>query len=69
MTERPRREYHHGQSPAAWAGVILSGIGFLIGTVAFMMGPNMTLIWIAAAFIALGVIAAGVLRGMGSGQG
>lgn len=64
-----RHRYHHGTSPAAWTGVILSGIGFLLGTIGSVAGPNWVLIWVAAAFIAAGVIAAGVLKKMGYGNG
>ena len=61
-------KYHHGQSPAAWAGVIVSGIGFLIGTVAFLIGPNWPLVWVAAVFVLVGPIVGGVMRRIGLGQ-
>ncbi len=62
-------KYHHGQTPAAWAGVIVSGIGFLLGTVAFLFGPNWTLVWVSAVIVLLGAVVGGVMSRMGYGQG
>lgn len=62
-------KYHHGQTPAAWVGVIVSGIGFLIGTVAFLIGPNWPLFWVATVVVLAGAIAGGVMSRLGLGQG
>ena len=61
-------KYHHGQTPAAWAAVVVSGLGFLIGAVAFLMGPNWPLVWVAAVFVLAGPVIGGVMRRMGYGQ-
>ena len=46
---------NHGNTPAAWTGVSVAMVGFVIGGVAMMLSPvNMTLLWVG---IALGVIA------------
>ncbi len=64
----PVQKYHHGQSPAAWAGVIIAGIGFLLATVASMMGPNWTLIYIAGGLVLLSLVVASVLFKLGYGN-
>jgi hypothetical protein len=46
---------HHGNTPAAWTGVAVAMLGFVVGSIALMRDPvNMTLFWIG---IALGVVA------------
>ncbi|MFT4293989.1 MAG: HGxxPAAW family protein [Micropruina sp.] len=62
------KHYHHGRTPAAWTGSIVAGIGFILGTVAFLMGPNWVLFWISIAIILGGAVAGGVMRKMGLGQ-
>lgn len=46
---------NHGNTPAAWTGVSLAMLGFVLGGVALMLDPvNLTLFWVA---VALGVVA------------
>lgn len=65
---KPKRHYHHGRSPAAWAGVTLAGIGFLIAAIASVMGPNWTMIWIAGGLILLSLIVGGAMKAAGYGN-
>lgn len=38
---------NHGNTPAAWTGVSVAMVGFVIGTVAMMFNPvNMVLLWL-----------------------
>jgi hypothetical protein len=67
-TRTVAREYHHGRTPAAWAGSIIAAVAFTLGAVAFMVGPNWTLIWVAAVLLVLSLVTGGVLRRMGYGQ-
>ncbi|MCA0294018.1 MAG: hypothetical protein LCH96_01665 [Actinobacteria bacterium] len=67
-TRTAAREYHHGRTPAAWAGSIIAAVAFTLGAVAFVMGPNWTLIWVAAVLLVLSLVTGGVLRRMGYGQ-
>ena len=67
-TRTVAREYHHGRTPAAWAGSIIAAIAFTLGSVAFLLGPNWTLMWIAAVMLVLSLVTGGVLRRMGYGQ-
>ena len=41
---------NHGNTPAAWAGVTVAMLGFIVGGIALMLEPvNMTLFWIGCA--------------------
>lgn len=66
---RPVRYYHHSQSPAAWAGVIIATLGFLAATVGSMMGPNWLLVYIGAGLVVLALIVGNILKAVGLGQG
>ena len=38
---------HHGNTPAAWTGVAVAMVGFVVGSIALMRDPvNLTLFWI-----------------------
>lgn len=40
----------HGNTPAAWTGVTVAMLGFIVGGVGLMLEPvNMTLFWIGCA--------------------
>ncbi len=62
------KEYHHGRTPAAWAGSIIAGVAFILGAIAFMTGPNWTLLWASLVLLVLSLVAGGVLRRLGYGQ-
>lgn len=62
------KEYHHGRTPAAWTGSIIAGVAFMLGAVAFMTGPNWTLLWASLVLLVLALVAGGVLKRMGYGQ-
>lgn len=63
------KHYHHGRTPAAWAGSAIAFFGFLLGTIAFFMGPNWVLFWVALVFVLAAPIVGGVMSKMGLGQG
>ncbi|MCT1459485.1 hypothetical protein M3G03_08015 [Aestuariimicrobium sp. p3-SID1156] len=63
------RYYHHSQSPAAWVGVIMAGLGFLLAAVGAMLGPMWILIYIGAALVVGSLIVGNILKAMGLGQG
>ncbi len=51
---------NHGNTPAAWTGVTVAMVGFVVGGVGLMLDPvNMTLFWVGCA---LGVGRAGRVR-------
>lgn len=38
---------HHGNTPAAWTGVAVAMVGFVVGSIALLRDPvNLTLFWI-----------------------
>lgn len=53
----------HGSSPAAWTAVVICLIGFTLGGVALLMGPNWVLFWIGVA-LALGSAVVGKVMSM-----
>lgn len=61
-------EYHHGRSPAAWTGSVMAAIGFVIASVASMLGPNWTLVIVGGALVLLGGVATLIMKAMGYGQ-
>ncbi|HQY99918.1 MAG TPA: HGxxPAAW family protein [Propionicimonas sp.] len=67
-TAKVAKEYHHGRTPAAWAGSIIAAVAFILGAVAFMIGPNWTLLWTSAVLLLLALVTGSVLRRMGLGQ-
>lgn len=58
---------NHGQTPAAWAAVIIATLGFLIGAVAVLTSA-VWLFWVAVGVIALAGVVGWVLKAMGFGQ-
>jgi len=57
---------HHGRTPAAWAGVSVAMVGFLLGGFA-VVAQNWVLFWIAAGLCVVALIVAAVLQKMGYG--
>lgn len=68
MASSSGKHYHHGRTPAAWAGAIIAGVGFLLASVAFLIGPNWMLFWISLAIILGGAVVGGVMSKIGMGQ-
>lgn len=68
------KEYHHGRTPAAWAGSMLALIAFLVLTAGFLSGPgpfpsiNVPISIAGGVLLVLSPIVAGVMRQMGYGQ-
>ena len=56
----------HGNSPAAWVGVVIMLIGFAVGTVAFFFEQPLV-VWISVGVIVLGLVAGLALAAMGYG--
>ena len=45
---------HHGNTPAAWTGVAVAMVGFVVGSIALMRDPvNLTMFWIGLALAVL----------------
>lgn len=61
-------KYHHGRSPAAWAGVVIALVGFVLMAVAVLLGPNWIIFAIAAGVLAVAVIVTRALQVLGYGN-
>ncbi len=57
---------HHGNTPAAWTGVTIMLIGFVVGGIGLMVG-SMTMFWVGVALQPVGIIAGKVMQTMGMG--
>ncbi|MFI0740616.1 HGxxPAAW family protein [Streptomyces sp. NPDC021100] len=60
-------QVHHGKTPAAWTGVIISFIGFCVAS-AFIVMAKPVGFWAGVGVIFLGAIVGGIMRLMGLGQ-
>lgn len=58
---------HHGHTPAAWTGVIISFIGCCVAG-AFMVMAKPVGFWTGIAIVLLGGVVGGIMRMMGLGQ-
>ncbi|MER6572047.1 HGxxPAAW family protein [Streptomyces sp. NPDC001093] len=57
----------HGHTPAAWTGVIISFIGFLVAGAFMVMGQPVGF-WAGMALILGGAVVGGIMRAMGLGN-
>jgi hypothetical protein len=61
------KHVHHGRTPAAWAGSCLAIVGFILGGISLVIGPNWVLFTIAVVICAAACVVAAVLQRMGYG--
>lgn len=61
------RSYHHGRTPAAWAGSSIALVGFLTMAVGFLLGPNRPVIYVGAGVVVLALVVTAVMRKLGYG--
>ena len=61
------KSYHHGRTPAAWAGATVAFIGILIGGIGMIPHINWIVFSIGAAIFVVGGIVAIVMRKLGYG--
>ena len=57
---------HHGNTPAAWTGVTIMLIGFVVGGLGLVI-DNMTLFWVGVALQPIGIVAGKIMAMMGMG--
>ncbi len=65
---RPAVHYHHGRTPAAWAGTVIAAVAFTVAAIGSVLGPNWLMIWIGAALLVVSLIVGVALRRAGYGQ-
>lgn len=57
---------NHGNTPAAWTGVTVAMVGFIVGSIALMLDPvNMPLFWVGAAITVGAFVVFGVMAKLG----
>ena len=60
----------HGNTPAAWTGVVIGLLGFVVGGVGIVLSPiNMILFWAGVAIVVLGGVVYFTMGKIGAGQG
>lgn len=57
---------HHGNTPAAWAGVLIILVGFAVGGVGLVLGA-WPVFWIGVILCPIGVVVGKVMQVMGLG--
>ena len=57
---------HHGNTPAAWTGVVLILVGFAVAGLGLVF-DSWLVFWIGVAFAPIGMIAGKVMQTMGLG--
>ena len=57
---------NHGNTPAAWTGVTVAMLGFVVGGVGLMLDPvNMTLFWVGCALGVVAIVVFAVMAKLG----
>lgn len=57
---------HHGNTPAAWTGVVIILIAFVVGGIGLVI-DKMLVFWIGVALFPVGVVVGKVMSKMGLG--
>jgi hypothetical protein len=57
---------HHGNTPAAWTGVMIILVGFAVGGIGMVI-DNWTVFWVGVALLPIGVIVGKIMQKMGLG--
>ena len=57
----------HGSTPAAWTAVTVVLVGFTLGAIAMVIGPNWLLFWISVGIALAGGLVGKVMQLLGFG--
>ena len=57
---------HHGNTPAAWTGVMIILAGFVVGGIGLVI-DQMVLFWVGVALVPIGGIVGKIMQKMGLG--
>ena len=58
---------HHGNTPAAWTGVLVILVGFVVGGIGLVIG-NWPVFWVGVVLGVLGPVVGKVMQMMGLGS-
>ena len=58
---------HHGKTPAAWVGALTALVGFFVGGIGLILGPNWLVLWIGLGIVVVALIAARIMQVAGMG--
>jgi hypothetical protein len=58
---------HHGNTPAAWTGVMIVLVGFIVGGIGLVI-DNMPVFWVGVALVPAGIILGKIMSKMGMGS-
>jgi len=53
--------HSHGSTPAAWAAVVVTLVGFTVGGIGMVLGPNWPTFWVGCALILVGPLVGKVM--------
>jgi len=67
LESKPVRRIHHGQTGAMWTASLLSLVGFVVGGIAVLIGPNWVLFAIAVVICIVALGAGAVMQKLGYG--
>lgn len=56
----------HGSTPAAWTAVVLSLVGFTVGGIGMVLGPNWPTFWVGCALILVSPLVGKILSSSSS---
>ncbi len=59
---------HHGSTPAAWTAVVISLIGFTVGGIAMVIGPNWPAFWVGCGIVVAAPLVGMIMAGAGLGE-
>ena len=59
---------HHGNTPAAWTGVVIFLVGFTIGSIAVIL-VNYPMLWVGVVICAISPVVGKIMQKMGYGAG
>ena len=57
---------HHGNTPAAWTGVMIILVGFVVGGIGMVI-DQWTLFWVGVALVPAGAIVGKIMQKLGLG--
>ena len=57
--------HNHGSTPAAWTAVVIALVGFTVGGIAMVIGPNWPVFWVGCALIVVGPLVGKIMSSVG----